>query len=130
MKTNESPDYARKAQQLLESLRQRGGGRVPRGTFKEIARKTDGEITYDYLYQLSRGHIKTPSVEKLRTLTNALGIPLDWWTLPVDVGPPPMIEGVEDISARLTELPPERQAEAVRRVLEVLGQITAEEEDS
>jgi transcriptional regulator with XRE-family HTH domain len=122
--------YAEKANLILEQFPKSKSGRVQRGVLQRISRATNGVVTGSYLYQLSRGKIANPTVEKLKALAEGLDFPMDWWWEPVEAGPPPRPASEENhtqkIMTRLTALPEKRQEEAIQMILEVLDKIEEE----
>jgi transcriptional regulator with XRE-family HTH domain len=118
--------FAAKAQLIMDNLPKSSSGRIRRGTLRKIARATKGLVSETYLWHLANEHIAEPSWDKLEALSQALGIPTDWWSLPVEAGPPPAgARGKEmrSFMARVISLPPERQDEALERIQQVLAEI-------
>ncbi|MBN1485463.1 MAG: hypothetical protein JXA37_12150 [Chloroflexia bacterium] len=115
--------YAEKMELIMDALPKSASGRVRRGALRDLVIKSSGQVSEAYLRQIMAGRISSPGVDKLFALSQAMGFPMDWWGLPVESGPPPIVPGFRAVTARLTDLPAERQGEAVEQLLDVLHQI-------
>ena len=118
--------YAQKARLILENLPKGPTGRVRRGIHKEISEASGGLVDRNYLHLLAGGKITSPALEKLEALALVLGFPIEWWSLPLEAGPPPMGKNGKNILAvlaRLVALSPDQQKLALRRFAEVLEEL-------
>lgn len=121
-----SPDfYQQKARLILAQLPKGRGSRLRRGVLQGIALGTEGVVSEGYLHQMARGHIAHPGADKLLALSQQLQFPADWWSLPVEAGPPPMAEGAQQLIAELMALPPAKCKTAIQRMRAVLAELAA-----
>lgn len=116
--------YQQKARLLLKLL-PKSGQRIRRGVFQEIAAGTDGVVSESYLRQMVRGHIVRPGADKLLALAKQLEFPADWWSLPVEAGPPPAVPEIQQLTVALMTLPPEKQAAVAERLLTALAKLSS-----
>lgn len=117
--------YQQKARLILALLPKGRGNRIRRGVLQEIATGTAGVVSEGYLHQMARGHIAHPGADKLLALAQQLKFPADWWSLPVEAGPPALVEGAQQLIAELMALPPPKRETAIQRMRTVLAELAA-----